>query len=38
MVALYAPAPANYNTQIFVKYITGNQIPGYVGKGIGQYV
>lgn len=38
MVALYAPATANYTTQIFVKYILGSSIPGYVGTGTGQYM
>ncbi len=26
------------SAQIFVKYISGSQIPGYVGTGKGQYV
>jgi len=37
VVALYAPATANYTTQLFVKYILGSQIPNYVGTGTGQY-
>lgn len=37
VVALYAPANADPSTVLFVKYILGNQIPGYVGTGAGKY-
>ncbi|BDA46085.1 probable inactive purple acid phosphatase 27 [Coccomyxa sp. Obi] len=37
VIALYAPANVDPNTVLFVKYIQGNQIPGYVGTGNGTY-
>jgi hypothetical protein len=38
IIALYVPATANPSTTLFVKYITGNQISGYVGSGTGSYL
>ncbi|EIE24225.1 Metallo-dependent phosphatase [Coccomyxa subellipsoidea C-169] len=37
VVALYAPANADPATVLFVKYILGSQIPGYIGTGAGTY-
>ena len=40
IIAVYSPAVQNIDpTQtLFIKYITGSQITGYVGKGSGTYV
>ena len=38
IIALYSPANADATQALFVKYITGSQIPNYVGTGTGQYV
>ena len=38
LIALYSPGNVNPAQFLFVKYITGNQITGYVGTGKGTYV